>query len=206
MEGKTAFLHDIEEEVYTPNGGAYGRPGAPAQPFSVSRGRQTILVVLFVFFVLSPMIWRQMTGTEEERADLFGMGRPDELELGAGNEVDWTPEEEKLREYAWESVEPHPSLGRMLAGLSRVSLSAKIQFDPLLFSKLTSSCLMQSERITRTWLLESRNVTQSGGGVGLGRTSSAAAVGMPLPTIPKARGLPRPLEGPGEFTGGDYHK
>lgn len=49
---------------------------------------------------MSPIIWRRMTGTEEQRADLFGMARPpDELELGAGsgNEVDWTPEEEKLK-------------------------------------------------------------------------------------------------------------
>lgn len=74
-----------------------------------------------------------MTGTEEQRADLFGMARPpDELELGAGsgNEVDWTPEEEKLREYVWESVAPHPSLGRMLAGLSRVSPSGRTRIDP----------------------------------------------------------------------------
>ncbi|GAA6042623.1 hypothetical protein JCM8097_008248, partial [Rhodosporidiobolus ruineniae] len=110
--------------------------------------------------------------------DTYLPGKPQEHLLAP---VEWSDEDERLRDFNWETPEAHPSLLKQIDGLS------------------------PSSRRVREWLLRTRSVSQQGTGIGLGATNPPHKVeqGPAAPTHSKD---PRDGEGPGLFSTGSKNK
>lgn len=114
--------------------------------------------------------------------------------------MDWSEQEQLMREYSWGPVPPHASLQSMVDELSEVrsSLMRHVIRSLILFQP-------QDQQRVRAWLLKSRPLSQAGVGIGLGSSSPPKDI-RPASPAPRHEGMPPRREGPGTYEGGSSSK